>query len=229
VNDKGGHKVSSNPAFTSIGNALLDALAVRDFDRIGKLLHPDIRFRGLVPHTVREGTTAEETLSWLRRWFGDADVFNLTQFSIDQVVDRLHIAYRVHVHNRDGWQEVAQHIYCIIQNDVIGDMALLCSGFRPVPEEPFVRQQSDFMAFSSTQARSEANLFYDGGDKGCAEGPLEQIAQLARRLSAGQTMEVHATNPSVTHDLPAWCRLAGYELLYQDGDRYLIGRPHAEV
>ena len=50
------------PTFTGIGQAYLDALAVRDFDRIEKLLHPQIRFRGLVPGTVRAGTTAEEAL-----------------------------------------------------------------------------------------------------------------------------------------------------------------------
>jgi TusA-related sulfurtransferase len=221
--------VSDTPTFTSIGQAYLDALAVRDFDRIEKLLHPHIRFRALIPRAVREGTTAEEALSWLRRWFGDAYVFNLMQFSIDQIVDRLHIAYRVHVRDQDGWQEVAQHIYCIIQNEVITDMALLCSGFRPLPEQPVVQQTSDALAFSSPESPFDAPLFYDAGDQGCAEGPLERIAQLARRLSGGQTLEVRATNPSVAHDLPAWCRLAGYELLQQDGGHYVIAHPRKEV
>jgi TusA-related sulfurtransferase len=220
--------VSETPTFTGIGQAYLDALAVRDFDRIEKLLHPQIRFRGLLPGTVREGTTAEETLSWLRRWFGTADGFYLTQCSIDQVVDRLHLAYRAHVRDQEGWQEVAQHLYCIIEHEVITNMALLCSGFRPLPEQPIAQQSSGSLERSKEEARFDANLFYDAEDKGCTEGPLEQIAQLARRLSGGQTLEVRATNPSVAHDLPAWCRLAGYALLQQDGDRYVIGRPHKE-
>lgn len=220
--------MSDNPAYTRIGNAFLDALAVRDFDRIGKFLHPEIRFRGLVPRTVREGATAEETLSWLRRWFGDADVFNLVQCSVDQVVDRLHIAYRAQVRDQDGWQEVAQHLYCIIEHEVITDLALLCSGFRPLPDQPVAQPASDALPHASLASRFDADLFYDVGDKGCTEGPLEQIAQLARRLSGGQTLEVRATNPSVAHDLPAWCRLAGYELLQQDGDRYVIGRSRKE-
>jgi len=58
-------------------------------------------------------------------------------------------------------------------------------------------------ASSSAQSRSDANLFYDLGDKGCTEVPLEQVAQLARGLSGGQTLEIRATNPSVVHDLPA--------------------------
>jgi TusA-related sulfurtransferase len=220
--------VSETPTFTGIGQAYLDALAVRDFDRIEKLLHPQIRFRGLVPGTVRAGTTAEEALFWLRRWFGTAEVFYMTQCSVDQVVDRLHLAYRAHVRDQEGWQEVAQHLYCIIEHEVITDMALLCSGFRPLPEQPVAQQSSGSLERSEEEARCDANLFYDAEDKGCTEGPLEQIAQLARRLSGGQTLEVRATNPSVAHDLPAWCRLAGYALLQQDGDRYVIGRPHKE-
>ena len=221
--------MSDTPTFTSIGQAYLEALAVRDFDRIEKLLHPHIRFRGLVPRAVREGTTAEETLSWLRRWFGDREVFNLRQCSVDQVVDRLHLAYRVQVRDQDGWQEVAQHLYCIIEHEVITDMALLCSGFRPLPEPHVAQQSSGSLGRSEEGARFDVNLFYDAGDQGCTDGPLEQVAQLASRLSGGQTLEVRATNPSVAHDLPAWCRLAGYALLQQDGDRYVIGRPRKEV
>lgn len=221
--------MSDTSTFTRIGQAYLDALAVRDFDRIEKLLHPHMRFRGLVPGAVREGATAKDALSWLRHWFGVAEVFNLVQYSVDQMVDRLHLAYRVQVSDQDGWREVAQHLYCIVEHGVITDMALLCAGFRPLPESHTVHQSSNFLAYFERELRLDAHLFYDADDKGCTEGPLEQIAQLARRLSDGQTLEVRATNPSVAHDLPAWCRLAGYALLQQDGDRYVIGRSQKEV
>ena len=216
------------PMFIRIGQAFLQALTVRDFDRIEKLLHPQCRFRGLVPGAVCEGTTAEEAISWLRRWFGDKEVFDLTQCTIDQVVDRLHLAYRAQVYSQEGWKEVAQHLYCIIEHEVITEMALLCSGFRPLPGQPVAQQSSGSLERFEEESRREANLFYDAEDKGCTEGPLEQIAQLARRLSGGQTLEIRATNPSVAHDLPAWCRLASYALLQQDGDCYVIGRPHKE-
>lgn len=212
--------MSQNLTLTSIGQTYLDALVRRDFGQIEKLLHPQVRFRALVPPATREGTTAEETLSWLRRWFETAEVFTVTQSSIDQVVDRLYMSYRARVHNQNGWQEIAQHLYCIVEQETIIDMALLCSGFRPLPAE----QAADTLP----QTRSAADLFCDVGDRGCTDGPLEQIAQLARRLSGGQTLEIRATNPSVAHDLPAWCRLAGYALLQHNGDRYIIGRSHKE-
>ncbi len=69
-----------------------------------------------------------------------------------------------------------------------------------------------------------ADAFYDAGDKGCADGPLDEIALLVRGLSPGQTLEVRATEPSVATDLPAWCRLARQELADHQGDRYLIRR-----
>jgi TusA-related sulfurtransferase len=53
---------------------------------------------------------------------------------------------------------------------------------------------------------------------------LDEIAAQMRRLAPGQTLEIRATDPSVTNDLPAWCRLAGHELFRHEGDRYLIRR-----
>jgi len=69
-----------------------------------------------------------------------------------------------------------------------------------------------------------ADAFYDAGDQGCGAGPLDEIAPLMRRLAPGQTLEIRATAPSVAGDLPAWCRLAGHELVQHEGDRYLIRR-----
>ena len=67
-----------------------------------------------------------------------------------------------------------------------------------------------------------ADAFYDAGDKGCGAGPLDEIADLMRRLAPGQTLEIRATDPSVAVDLAAWCRLTGHTLVIQEGDHYLI-------
>ncbi len=74
----------------------------------------------------------------------------------------------------------------------------------------------------------EADVFYDAGDRGCAEGPLDAIAATLRKLQPGQTLEIRATEPSVANDLPAWCRLTGHTLEQSRagaaGDRYLVRR-----
>jgi TusA-related sulfurtransferase len=218
--------VSGNLSLTSTGEAFIKALAIRDFDTLEKLFDPDIRFRGLVPKGVREGATAHEATNWLRLWFENADAFNLEKFSIDQVVDRLHISYLLNLHKQEGWYEIAQQVYCTVQDHRISDLALLCSGFRPVGE-PTLSSDLNLnpQAILPTNQALGATIFYDAQDKGCADGPLEQIANLARGLSGEETLEIRATSASVANDLPAWCRMTGYELFQQDGDRYFIRRP----
>jgi tRNA 2-thiouridine synthesizing protein A len=82
---------------------------------------------------------------------------------------------------------------------------------RPLPSEP-------------VESLFDADAFFDAGNKGCAEGPLDRIAALMRQLEPGQTLEVRATDPSVAVDLPAWCRMTGHAVVEQEGDRYLIRR-----
>lgn len=69
-----------------------------------------------------------------------------------------------------------------------------------------------------------ADAFYDAGDKGCGAGPLDEVADLMRRLAPDQMLEIRATDPSVAVDLAAWCRLTGHTLVSQKGDHYLIRR-----
>ena len=49
------------------------------------------------------------------------------------VGDRLHIAYRLRVHDADGWQIFEQQTYCRVQDCQIAAMDLLCSGPQPDP------------------------------------------------------------------------------------------------
>ena len=63
---------------------------------------------------------------------------------------------------------------------------------------------------------------YDAGDKGCAFGPMDEIAALIRKMNAGQTLEIRANDPSVAFDLAAWCRMTGHTLVTQQGDRFLV-------
>lgn len=67
-----------------------------------------------------------------------------------------------------------------------------------------------------------ADAFFDAGSQGCGDGALEKTASLMRRLQAGQTLEIYATDPSVAVDLAAWCRMTGHQLVEQTRDRYLL-------
>lgn len=68
----------------------------------------------------------------------------------------------------------------------------------------------------------QADAFYDAGDRGCASGALDAIADCVCLLAPNQTLEIRATDASVTVDLTAWCRLTGHVLVMHAGDRYLI-------
>lgn len=80
------------------------------------------------------------------------------------------------------------------------------------------------VAVETVTAQLGADVFFDAGDQGCGEGPLDKIAATLGKMDSGQTLEVRATDPSVAVDLPAWCRMVGHTLVEQRGDRYLIKR-----
>lgn len=43
--------------------------------------------------------------------------------------------------------------------------------------------------------------------------PVIRLQQAVARLAPGDTLEVRATDHGVLHDIPAWCRVHGHEVL----------------
>jgi tRNA 2-thiouridine synthesizing protein A len=43
--------------------------------------------------------------------------------------------------------------------------------------------------------------------------PVVRTQQAVSRLAAGDTLEVRATDPGTLHDIPAWCRVHGHDVL----------------
>ncbi len=91
---------------------------------------------------------------------------------------------------------------------------------KPVPAASGM--QGDSPEEAKLQPVFESDFFYDAHDLGCAFGPLDDIAAFMGKMSSGQTLEIRATDPTVGVDLPAWCRLAGHQLIAQQKDRYLV-------
>ena len=214
-------EVSLGDQAVKIGESFLAALASRNFEQIRRLFHDQVHFRALVPSGIREGANAEEATAWLRRWFEDTDEFDLLNSSVEPVADRLHLAYRFHLRKNVEWQVIEQQAYCIVSEGKIEVMNLLCSGFRPDFEMQRGRDRYA-VRFEASGSLLGADAFYDAGARGCAEGPLDEIAGVMRGLVSAQTLEVRATDPSVARDLPSWCRLVGHQLVRQEQDRYLI-------
>jgi tRNA 2-thiouridine synthesizing protein A len=43
--------------------------------------------------------------------------------------------------------------------------------------------------------------------------PVIKLSQIITSISEDETVEVHATDPGVKQDIPAWCRVHGHEVL----------------
>ena len=204
----------------SLREALLAAITTQDFDRIEALFAPQVRFRALVPSGVREGNTPAEATAWLQNWFGEGQQLQVLQSASDTVFGRLFLSYRLRLSSPEkGKRVIEQQVYCDMQDGYISDMAILCSGFHRDPLEEDRESSAGY-----PRCQRLADQFYDAGSKGCADGPLDDIARLMRKMEPGRILEVHASDPTVGVDLQAWCRLSRNEFLQQEDDHYLIRR-----
>jgi len=122
----------STPQF-AVAGSFLEALAARDFGRLGATLDDDATLKALLTRGFDEWRGAAEIRSAFERWFGDADEFEVVDASVGQVGPRLQLRWRVRVHGgRFGAETmvVEQHVYAdTAVTGRIRSMSLLCSGF----------------------------------------------------------------------------------------------------
>jgi hypothetical protein len=134
VENKIMHTMLLKEKSTALGEGFITALLAQDFTALETLLQPQVRFRALTPRRVCEAQTADEATAWFRLWFGDLDEIQVQQTASSQVFDRLHLNYRLRVHDViNGWRLIEQHAYAGVQDNHIADMWLICTGFRPDP------------------------------------------------------------------------------------------------
>jgi ketosteroid isomerase-like protein len=122
-------------AITS-GRAFVDAIVAHDWEAIARCFAPDAVFHAVVPNAkpFREQEGGDAAAQQMRRWFGDADITELVSSTVEPMHDRVHVAYRIHEHEPDGWYLVEQHAFITPARGGFAAMDLVCSGFRPVPE-----------------------------------------------------------------------------------------------
>ena len=114
-----------------VAGLFLEALARRDFTALAACLHPDVRFRALVPPGPFDLTGVTETMSCFRRWFDGDDHFEVVDASIGQVGTRLYLRWRVRMRSAndpDSWRVAEQHAFAGA-GELIESLDLLCSGF----------------------------------------------------------------------------------------------------
>ncbi len=117
-----------------LGEAFLDAFAARDWVQFERTFAPDARLRAVVPddeRPYRDRQGGAEAAKQIRAWFGDADVFEVVDSSVDIVADRVHVRYRVRLHDSVGWSLGEQQLYLTPGPTGIRYCNLVCSGFQP--------------------------------------------------------------------------------------------------
>ena len=134
----------ANPAQAlTVGEALLEALCARAFDRVEGILAPDIRMRTLLPSGHHDYAGAGEATAAFTDWFGGADDFEVVQAGANEVAEaRLHLSYRFRLRRPRAvhTEVVEQHAFCKVLDGRIVTIDLVCSGFRPAPENAGVVQ-----------------------------------------------------------------------------------------
>ncbi len=118
---------------STVGATFLDALAQRDFDRLGTCFYPTPRARLLTPSALTMPPDAAGVGDRFRQWFGEADVFEVEHAEVDVVGGCLSIRYRLHLREHHVWYTCEQQVYCRVKEGLVERIDLLCSGFQPVP------------------------------------------------------------------------------------------------
>ncbi len=118
-----------------VAGALLEALAARDFDRLGRTFDTGATLRALLPRGLAEWSGAAEIAGAFRTWFGGAETLEVADASIGQLGALLQVRWRLRVRDAsrgDGVLVVEQHAYARTgPSGHIVQMSLLCSGFWP--------------------------------------------------------------------------------------------------
>jgi SnoaL-like protein len=115
----------------AVGGRLVEAIAAQDVAAIATCFAADAQFRALTPRGLRERAGALETASLIEAWFADSTELDLVDSEVDEVGDRVHIAYRFEGVEEGQPYVVEQHLYGSVSDGKVERADLLCSGFRP--------------------------------------------------------------------------------------------------
>jgi hypothetical protein len=120
----------------SLGGLLLEALAERNFDHLSECFDPGATMRALLPSGPADIEGAAQIAESFRRWFGNAEAFEVLDGTVGEIGDRLHLAWRLRLRptpwGDDNWHIIEQQAY-LRAGERIDAIDLLCSGFMPDP------------------------------------------------------------------------------------------------
>jgi hypothetical protein len=115
------------------GTAFAEAFAAKDVERLRDLFAPVLDFRAMTPGRFWEARTPDEVVAILvGSWLEPQDeVLALEEVTTGAVSSRPHVTYRMRLRNPDGEYLMEQRAYYQAEDDRIGWMRVMCSGFVP--------------------------------------------------------------------------------------------------
>ena len=215
--------IPHDPAAERLGQTLIDDVVAGDFDAFEQLLAPDVRFRALTPRTIRQELTAAATRAVIEGWFEGTSDRELLASSVDSIVDRLLVGFRIRLWEEGIRRVVEQRVVARVADGRLTDVALVCSGFA------IVEEAGPIATAPSAGVRADRRL--DGLGLSCATlTPTIRAEVLA--LEPGQTLEILTDDPSAEDGLRSWGRMTGHHVVgrEQAGEaaaRYFIRRAAA--
>jgi hypothetical protein len=119
----------------ALGRTFVESIVNRDWDRLAQCFEPEATFKAVTPNqnAFRDRVGRDAAARQLQAWFGDADVTELVSCAVEPMENRVHVGYRIHEHEPDGWYLVEQHAFFTPGATGIAAMSLVCSGFIRVP------------------------------------------------------------------------------------------------
>ncbi len=200
---------------------LLERLSCRPWQtrilsRLESLYTPELRFGRWSPRAERLGQHPAETVHLFRRWFGAAHSPEMSEFGrppgLRPPVPVLSIPPARPGQRLEGDRAAGLPLY--------RRAAGLINECRwPAPASPPTRTCKPCRPLRPCWAGAFLRVWLERLRRRL---PFDDISNLIRPLAAGQTLEIHATDPSVAADLSAWCRLSGPTLLNRPGIISLI-------
>ena len=117
---------------TALGRRFVEAVAIKDAEAVGAVLHPEVDFRALTPNRFWEAHDRDAVLEILfGSWFEPHDELELVLMQSDAFADRQQIRFRFRGRSRDVPMIVEQQAYLTERDGLIGWMRVVCSGQRP--------------------------------------------------------------------------------------------------
>jgi TusA-related sulfurtransferase len=220
-----------NDVATGLGWSFVDAIVDGDFDRLQTLFTPDVRFRAIIPDEYQEASTAAGARALIEDWFSGTNPRELRGWTVDLVGDRVALGYRLELTEAGERRIVEQHVAAAFDGASFRDLALVCSGFRPLAPDTdgaAARMGGDSATEHDRPAGEPAltpSAHLDATGLSCAT-LTPTISAAVRGLDFGAVLEIVTDDPEAEEGLRSWTRLTGNEFVSTEAGRGSARRFH---